>query len=54
MELGKARVQVFSLDGRRLPVSVKRSGNVFELASAGQQVIVRLYSPNGNKTLIVH
>ena len=54
MELGNARVQVFSLDGRRLPVSVKRSGNVFELASAGQQVIVRLYSPNGNRTLIVH
>lgn len=53
MELGKARVQVFSLDGRRLPVSVTRSGNVFELASAGQQVIVRLHSPNGNKTLIV-
>jgi hypothetical protein len=55
MELGRARVQVLSLDGRRLPASVKRSGNVFELGvPAGQKVVVRLYSPNGNKTLIVH
>ena len=54
MELGKARVQVFSLDGRRLPVSMKRSGNMFELdVSAGQPVIVRLYSPNASKTLII-
>ena len=54
MELGRARVQVLSLDGRRLPASVKRSGNVFELGvPAGQKVVVRLYSPNGNKTLIV-
>lgn len=54
MELGRARVQVLSLDGRRLPASVMRSGNVFELGvPAGQKVVVRLYSPNGNKTLIV-
>ena len=54
MELGKARVQVHTLDGRRLPVSMKRSGNVFELGvPAGQKVVVRLHSPNGNKTLIV-
>lgn len=54
MELGKTRVQVLSLDGRRLPVSMKRSGNVFELGvPAGQKVIVRLYSPNGNKNLII-
>ena len=54
MELGKSRVQMFSMDGRRLPVSMKRSGNVFELGiPAEQQVIVRLHSPNGNKTLIV-
>lgn len=54
MELGKARVQVHTLDGRRLPVSMKRLGNVFELGvPAEQQVIVRLHSPNGNKTLII-
>lgn len=54
MELGKMRVQVYSMDGRRLPVSMKRLGNVFELGvPAEQQVIVRLHSPNGNKTLII-
>ena len=51
-ELGHVRVQMYSLDGRRLPVSVTRSGNLFVLASTVQKGVVRLKSPYGNKTLM--